>query len=261
MPRNGVGGFGWRRCLCRLSIATRRRVAIVVEPGGRAGFDVVSPDRRAAGKNGRVPDEVDTAPQRTRNRWGEGDRLRVEILTAASRLLSELGGEDGLTIRGVARAVGIAPASIYQHFSDRTALVRGLVDNEFARLNALMRKAEDSLPVADVVGRLRAQIYAYCDFALANPGHYRLMLGRGAHRPAPGERPAGPLMEVITKLTVGFARCDEAGHKLRVPSDRAAVLVFVGVHGRVALTHSNPSEESTKAIRPFVDELLTLVFD
>ncbi|MFI7002397.1 hypothetical protein [Nocardia sp. NPDC050175] len=35
---------------------------------------------------------------------GEGERLRGEILAAASRLLSELDGEDGLTIRGVARA-------------------------------------------------------------------------------------------------------------------------------------------------------------
>jgi AcrR family transcriptional regulator len=219
--------------------------------------------RRGLGKNGRVPDEVDTAPQRTRNRWGEGDRLRVEILAGASRLLSELGGEDGLTIRGVARAVGIAPASIYQHFSDRAALVQGLLDYEYGRLKTLMQEADDSLPAADVVGRARAEVYAYCDFAQANPGHYRLMLslGRGVRRPGPGEPPAGPLMEVIEMLSAALARCDEAGYRLRVPSRRAAVLVFVGVHGRVALLHSNPSGEAAQALRPFVDELFSLVFD
>jgi AcrR family transcriptional regulator len=216
------------------------------------------------GHNGRVPDEVDTAPQRTRNRWGEGDRLRVEILDAASRLLSELGGEDGLTIRGVARAVGIAPASIYQHFSDRGALVQGLLGHEYGRLKTLMREADEAVEArdaGDVVGRVHAQIYAYCDFAVDNPGHYRLMLSNGATRAEPDQRPEGPLLEVIGMLRVAFDRCEEAGHKLRVPSERAAVLVFVGVHGRVALMHSNTGRQPEAQLRPFVDELFSLLFD
>jgi AcrR family transcriptional regulator len=208
-----------------------------------------------------VPDPVETVSHRTRNRWGEGERLRVEILDAASRLLSELGGEDALTIRGVARAVGIAPASIYQHFTDRTALVSGLLDHEYARLRALMQAADESLPAEDVVGRVHAQVHAYSDFAVGNPGHYRLMLSKGAERSAPGVRPAGPLVDVLDLLVAAFARCDQAGFKLRVPSDRAAVMVFVGAHGRVALLHSNPSEHGAQALRPFVDELVSLVFD
>jgi AcrR family transcriptional regulator len=208
-----------------------------------------------------VPDDVDIATPRTRNRWGEGERLRGEILDAASRLLSELGGEDGLTIRGVARAVGIAPASIYQHFTDRTALVQGLLDHEFARLRTVMRAADESLDPADVVGRVRAQLHAYCDFAVANPGHYRLMLSDGADRTSPDARPSGPLIDVIDTLVAAFERCAEAGHKLRVPSDRAAVVVFVGAHGRVALLHSNPGERNAQHVRPFVDELVSLVLD
>jgi AcrR family transcriptional regulator len=206
-----------------------------------------------------VPDDVDTAPQRTRNRWGEGDRLRVEILDAASRLLSELGGEDGLTIRGVARAVGIAPASIYQHFSDRAALVQGLLDHEYGRLMTLMREADEALDPADVVGRVRAEIYAYCDFARDNPGHYRLMLSNGTTRRSPDERPEGPLRDVVDMLREAFGRCERAGHELRVPSDRVAVVVFVSVHGRVALLHSR-DHQSDESLHPFVDDLFALVF-
>ncbi|QWF84671.1 TetR/AcrR family transcriptional regulator [Amycolatopsis sp. CA-230715] len=208
-----------------------------------------------------VPDEEDKATHRTRNRWGEGDRLRGEILDAASRLLSELGGEDGLTIRGVARAVGIAPASIYQHFTDRNALVTGLMRHEFARLRELMAEADAKTDPEDVVGRVRAQLYAYCAFAVDNPGHYRLMLSSSAARPTSAARPEGPMVDVIDTVAEGLARCDEAGHKLRLPSDRAAVMVFVGVHGRVALLHSSPSERGRKRLIPFVDELVSLVFD
>ncbi|GAA5167274.1 MULTISPECIES: TetR/AcrR family transcriptional regulator [Amycolatopsis] len=204
-----------------------------------------------------MPDQPNPSPVRTRNRWGEGERLRGEILAAASRLLSGLGGEDGLTIRGVARAAGIAPASIYQHFADRAALVRGLREHEFARLRSLMREADARPPEHDVVARVRAQLHAYCAFAIDNPGHYRLMLS--GRSPAEGS-PRGPLADVFAALTEAFERCAAAGHTLRIPSDRAAVIVFVGAHGRVALLHSNPGGPGAPAVRSFVDELVALVF-
>ncbi|MGH3427088.1 MAG: TetR-like C-terminal domain-containing protein, partial [Mycobacteriales bacterium] len=108
-------------------------------------------------------------------------------------------------------------------------------------------------------GRVRSQMHAYCDFAVANPGHYRLMLGAGPHRPRAGER-TGPLVEVIDALAVGFGHCERAGHPLRVDSERAALLVFVGVHGRVSLLHSNYSPENARSAKAFVDELFSLVF-
>lgn len=207
-----------------------------------------------------MPDEVNVAPARTRNRWGEGDRLRGEILDAASRQLSGLGGEDGLTIRGVARAAGIAPASIYQHFADRAALVRGLLEHEFARLRAQLLDADGQPPADDVVGRVRAQLGAYCAFALDNPGHLRLMLSGGTTRADTGTAPRGPLADIIAVLAEALTRCADAGHVLRLPADRAAVILFVGVHGRVALHLSNPSERGARAMPSFVGELLALVF-
>ncbi|MFD9895211.1 TetR/AcrR family transcriptional regulator [Amycolatopsis sp. NPDC059027] len=207
-----------------------------------------------------MSEEVRVSAPRTRNRWGEGERLRGEILAAASRLLSELDGEDGLTIRGVARAAGIAPASIYQHFTDRAALVTGLTEYEFARLRAAMEAAEGRVDSGDVVGRVRAMIHASCRFAVENPGHYRLMTADGPPRTAPGARPAGPLAEVIDLLVDGFARCAAAGIALRVPAERAAVIAFVGAHGRVALFPNSPKHTDADSVMAFVDEFVSLVF-
>ncbi|MEU4675056.1 TetR/AcrR family transcriptional regulator [Amycolatopsis sp. NPDC023774] len=81
--------------------------------------------------------------------------MRTEILDAAGRLLSELDGEDALTIRGVARAVGIAPASIYQHFADRTEIVHGLLEHKFERLQVLLEKADAQADPEDMIGRVR----------------------------------------------------------------------------------------------------------
>ncbi|HEX3784363.1 MAG TPA: TetR/AcrR family transcriptional regulator [Pseudonocardiaceae bacterium] len=198
--------------------------------------------------------------QRTRNPWGQGEKLRTEILAASARLLSELGGEEALTIRGVARAVGIAPASIYQHFADKAALVAGLLDYDYQRLAQDMRGAHDAVPAQDPVGRLRAQMRAYCRFAIDNPGHYRLMLNNrhAGHRPSAGDR--GPLADLATLVILAFEECEAAGYRLRVPARKAAIMVFVGAHGRVALWHSSPDEAGAEEIVPFVDELISLVF-
>jgi AcrR family transcriptional regulator len=207
-----------------------------------------------------MPDEVESTAQRVRNPWGQGERLRTEILDAAVRLFSEIEGEDALTIRGVARAVGIAPASIYQHFSDKAELVRGVVEYDYERLSAVMREADESVDSGDVVGRVRAQMHAYCRFAISNPGHYRLMLGNRRTVREPVGRPQGPLLSILQAVIGAFDRCDQAGKRLRVPSERAAVMVFVGTHGRVALYHSSPETDSEDRILQFVDELITLVF-
>ena len=191
--------------------------------------------------------------QRVRNPWGQGERLRLEILAAAARLLSELGGEQGLTIRGVARAAGIAPASIYQHFADKAALVKGLVAYDYEQLSAAMSAADEQCSPDAVLDRVRAQMKAYCRFALDSPGHYRLMLN---NRPVSR---TGPLIEVVTQMIDAFDRCERAGVRLRVPPNRAAVMVFVGTHGRVALWHASEDPTQKELVLGFVDELISLV--
>lgn len=192
---------------------------------------------------------------RVRNPWGQGERLRLEILAAAARLLSELGGEQGLTIRGVARAAGIAPASIYQHFADKAALVEGLIAYDYEQLSVAMSAADALCPANAVLDRVRAQMKAYCRFALDSPGHYRLMIN---NRPVTTPR-SGPLIEIVTQVIEAFERCERAGVRLRVPPQRAAVVVFVATHGRVALWHASEDRTQEALILDFVDELVSLV--
>ena len=204
---------------------------------------------------------VDGQSQRTRNPWGQGERLRVEILQAAAQLLSELGGEQGLSIRGVARAAGIAPASIYQHFADKDALVRALIEYDYEQLVAMMRAAEDTCDPDDALGRVRAQMHAYSQFAIDSPGHYRLMINKRPWRRTPDGGREGPLIAVVGEVIKAFERCEQMGVRLRVPAQRAAVVVFVGAHGRVALAHGTDDPELSKHIPDFVDDLIELVID
>src|SRR5580692_10012112 len=78
---------------------------------------------------------------RERNRRGEGARLRDDILTAATELLERTGSEEAVTLRAVARQVGISAPSIYAHFADREAIVDAIVDGAFGDFNAAIEAA------------------------------------------------------------------------------------------------------------------------
>lgn len=113
------------------------------------------------------------ASERQRNRRGQGDRLREEILDAAHALLVESGGEGSVTIRGVARKAGIAPQSCYLHFATRDDLLWALYGRQFERLHAFLEAAADDREPP--LEKLRARSRAYCAFAMDEPGTYALL--------------------------------------------------------------------------------------
>jgi AcrR family transcriptional regulator len=96
---------------------------------------------------------------RRRNRRGEGGRLPEEIITAASQMIAETGDDTALTLRGVARRLGIAAPSIYRHFLDVDQLKMEVVQRAFADF----ARARDAVTPAgdDPAERLLARCRAY----------------------------------------------------------------------------------------------------
>ena len=109
---------------------------------------------------------------RQRNPRGQGERLRDDIIEAASRLLADPAAPP-LTLRAVAREAGVAATSVYLHFDDIESLVRAVADRRFGELARLQDEARDA--DADPCQRVRAGSLAYCEFGLAHPGHYQVM--------------------------------------------------------------------------------------
>ena len=104
---------------------------------------------------------------RERNRRGEGSRLRADILAGATQLLEQTGSEEAVTLRAVARQVGISAPSIYPHFPDREAIVDAIVNDAFSDFNSAITDAADA--ASGPVARLRAGCAAYLLFAAERP--------------------------------------------------------------------------------------------
>lgn len=110
--------------------------------------------------------------KRRRARRGSGELLREEILDATTDLLLETGHAKDVSIRAVAKRVGVTPPSIYLHFADKDALLDAVCARYFEKLDQQMQRVAAGQP--STIDVLRAQGLAYVEFATQTPELYRL---------------------------------------------------------------------------------------
>jgi AcrR family transcriptional regulator len=109
-----------------------------------------------------------------KNSYHHGD-LRQSLIDGAIALMGETGISE-LSLRQVARRVGVSHNAPYRHFEDKEALLAAVAAQGFQSLQEAMETARQQVP-AEAAKRLEAIGIAYVMFALAQPLHYRLMFG------------------------------------------------------------------------------------
>jgi AcrR family transcriptional regulator len=110
----------------------------------------------------------------TKSTYHHGD-LRQSLIDAAIAIISESGISD-VSLRQVARRVGVSHNAPYRHFDDKESLLAAIAEQGFQSLCVAMETAQQEIP-PDSDQRLGAIGIAYVNFALAQPAHYRLMFG------------------------------------------------------------------------------------
>jgi AcrR family transcriptional regulator len=177
------------------------------------------------------------APVRARNRKGEGARLRDELIDAATAVIAESGDANSLSLRGLARQLGIAAPSIYRHFRDVDELKLAVVDRAFAEFAAERDQARRA--IEDPGDALRAGCRAYCGFAVTHPGPYRFMFSHES--PAHG-RQSRVGAAAFEALTTSIRRCQESGASSATEDPRElAANLWAALHG-IVLLHLNLSD-------------------
>lgn len=109
---------------------------------------------------------------RGRPRAAEGRDLRAELLQASRRLLDE-SGPAALSLREVARRANCTHQAPYHYFPNRESLLAALVVEGFTELANRLRQARTQ--AENRVTALENSANAYVEFALRNPGIFRLM--------------------------------------------------------------------------------------
>jgi AcrR family transcriptional regulator len=109
--------------------------------------------------------------------------LRAALLEQAELTVREQGAQ-ALSLRELARAVGVSHGAPRRHFPDRQALLDALAESGFARLGAELRRAADAAG-EDFEARMLAIAAAYVRFATEDAALLELMFA-GKHREESG---------------------------------------------------------------------------
>lgn len=117
-------------------------------------------------------------------RYHHGE-LRKALLEEAVAVV-ESDGMTALSLRELARRLGVSHAAPAHHFADKAALLIELARDGFERLTAAMEAA--GAQGRDPLDRLRRIGDAYVRFAIEHPGRYHIMFG--PERSDPGAVPS-----------------------------------------------------------------------
>lgn len=171
----------------------------------------------------------------TERRAREREELRTLILDAARELFAAEGVE-AVTMRRIAERIEYSPTAIYFHFKDKESLLAELCDQDF---RAFAQGFAAMALIADPVERLRASGYAYIDFGLKNPSHYRLMFmtPRTMAKDTSAIRRGDPAEDAYAFLKGIVGEIMAAGRfrPEHIDIDLLSQVIWAGVHGVVSL--------------------------
>ncbi|UBV43672.1 WHG domain-containing protein [Deinococcus taeanensis] len=161
-------------------------------------------------------------------------KLTREAIEQAAWTLLEQGGPDALAMRPLAECLGVRPASLYRHVTNRETLLRHLAEHAATELRTTLTTAAQGHPPRAALNLLA---HTYLHFARTHPHAYTLLLTPNA-TPEPGlKTTAGKalwrtLLEHVGALT---GHPDDTGH---------AVAYWTFLHGAASLERAGLYDSS-----------------
>ncbi len=181
---------------------------------------------------GKTPSVPRTARERARS------EITREILAAARRHLAT-DGAPALSLRAIARDLGMASSAVYRYVASRDELLTILIIAAYDSLGATAEAAEAGPSRDDLAARWSAICGAVRGWALANPNEYALIYGSpvpGYVAPpdtiAPASRVANLLVRILVDATVSGKLAPMVIEDQVAAEDRSAlapIRSFIGV--------------------------------
>ncbi len=113
------------------------------------------------------------------------ERVRAELtreITEVARRQLATEGAGGLSLRAVARDMGMVSSAIYRYFPSRDDLLTALIVDGYNAIGEVAEQADAACPAGDYTGRWLTVGRAIREWALTHPHEYALVYGS----PVPG---------------------------------------------------------------------------
>ena len=184
-----------------------------------------------------------------RRSYHHGDLKKTLVERAIHLLRTE--GPDALTLRGVARAAGVSQAAPYRHFASRRELIGAVAEDGFRNLKETM--------LAHVAGQggragLKGIAIAYVDFAMQNPGQYRIMFGPDLATTEDLPSLGATSRDVLGFVGEGLRGLQGAGLVGKGDVSSMAVAIWAMLHGLVMLTLDGVTNNVAPPLETLLDD-------
>ena len=154
------------------------------------------------------------------SKYHHGD-LRSALVEAGISALDGAGGE-ALSLRALARTVGVSPTAVYRHFPDKQALLDALANEGLRKLGAAQQAAMDR--AGGGAAGFSETGREYVRFALAHPALFRLVFSQGDVDRFQSDAP-DPARDLLYASTRRITGGDER------EADRLALQAWAIAHG------------------------------
>jgi AcrR family transcriptional regulator len=176
--------------------------------------------------------------------------LRAALLDAAEQTLNE-GGE--LSLRELAREVGVSHAAPRRHFAGKQALLDALAEDGFERLGTELRTALDGAEGFEP--RLRAFAHAYVRFATEHAALLELMFA-GKHRPDAAQSLREAADRAFEPPLVLIAEGQAAGEIVTGDVMEVGTVAFATLQGLASLANAGMLEADDATVAAAVERLI-----
>lgn len=166
--------------------------------------------------------------------YHHGD-LRAALLTRAEEML-RVSGTNDMSLRELARMVGVSHAAPRRHFADKAALLEALAAEGFRRLGTVLTRAaeRDDRSLAATLTDIGV---AYVRFATANPALLDLMFA-SKHRTDVSEELRRAAEGTFASVVALIAAAQEAGDLVPDDLHRVGTVLLATLQGLVSLATS-----------------------
>ncbi|XOV87496.1 MAG: TetR/AcrR family transcriptional regulator [Pseudomonadota bacterium] len=174
--------------------------------------------------------------------YHHGD-LRQTLLEAACQHLLEYSA-DSLSLRALARQVGVSQTAPYRHFESKSALFAAIATWGFELMAESLREARDSAAEGDIEEAIERTGLAYVDWALQNPEKYQLffdssLVDFGAHESL--HEAGGRAFDILLGLV---QRGQDQGLFINtMPAEHLAGVLWSSVHGLASLAKKSMAQD------------------
>ncbi len=169
------------------------------------------------------------------SREGGAADLKEACVRAAREVISEQGIEQ-LSLRDVARRLGVSHQAPYRHFPSRDHLLAEVIARCFREFALYLDERPPHERPEDDLAALGRR---YLEYAALHPLEYRLMFGTPWPEPAAHPALVKDAAHAFDILRSALRRVHGSGRSERARVDLDAMFIWANMHGLASITQSN----------------------